>query len=128
MSDSYFYTIDKYKAHIDDNGNYIVLEETDKVYAKAIKDRPTKSFSKSSSPIDQTSYRYYIKINPDKSPFNPLETHSSLENSKKRSFVDAVCKTGKTFLEVNQSIFNKYLAFLKTKNTRWLKEIIRDIK
>jgi hypothetical protein len=127
MNNSY-YTTKKYGISIDNFGNYLLSKETNNVYAKAIKNRPSKSFNKTSSPIDQLSYRYYIRINPDKSPFNPLETHSSLENTKRYNFVDSICKTGKTFLEVNQSTFNKYLAFLRTQNIRWLKEIIRDIK
>lgn len=128
MSNSYFYTIEKYKTDIDSSGNFLTVKETENVYAKAVKDRPSKSFRKNTSPIDRISYRYYIRINPDKSPFNPLETHSSLENNRRPSFIDSICKTGKTFLEVNSSIFNKYLAFLRTQNVRWLKEIIRDIK
>ena len=122
-----FYTISGQQDSLDSNGNPIVDNgSSDKIFAKAIYGRKSREL-KSSSGLGQTSYRYYILMNPEKIPYNP-KTYFSVTDNNKLSFVDSKCKEGWSFQEVPQVIFDKYLNFLRTSNTKWLKETQRELK
>jgi hypothetical protein len=87
-------------------------------------------FGKKSKHItDRKAYHsYYIKCNPNKEAYNPIQLHSTIKDKKTNAFIDNVCKSEWSFLEVDQSIFNQYLEFLKSHNTRILKDINRSLK
>lgn len=120
--ESYFYTMIGQHDSLDELGRPLKSILSNDVYAKAVKNRPSKNFQKI-SPIDNVSFKYYIKVFPDRKPYNPTAIGGS-----KSSFIDRVCKTESVFLEVNKSVFDKYVNFLQTKNTQWLTEVYRDIR
>lgn len=110
------------------NGNHDFLDEdgfprvnnpnSDKVYAKCLRNKLTKTFGANSQ------FRFYICVNASNKPFNPINNETIPEPNK---FVNKVCKGGSKFIEVNQAVFQKYLEFLKTKNTRWLVDLEREV-
>jgi hypothetical protein len=110
------------------NGNHDFLDEdgfprvnnhnSDKVYAKCLRNKLTKTFGANSQ------FRFYICVNASNKPFNPISNETIPEPNK---FVNKVCKGGSKFIEVNQAVFQKYLEFLKTKNTRWLVDLEREV-
>lgn len=120
--ESYYYTIMGKHDRLDESGKPIKSILSNDVYAKAIKNRPSKNFQ-AVSPLDNISFKYYIKTYPNKKPFNPI-----LEENNRSSFIDRVCKTETMFTEVNKAIFDKYVNFLQSKNTQWLTEVYRDIR
>lgn len=121
MSETLFYTISDYSETIDDQGNYLVSQDNDRVYAKAVKESKGKNILEKSPRY----YKYYIKLSPDKNLYDPFPKYTS---GSKPSFINKVCKAENNFIEVNQSTFNKYVAFLRTKNSKWLNDAQRDYK
>lgn len=95
--------------------------DSDNVFAKAIQNKPGKQLN------SRHSYGYYIKTNPNKTIHNPIELYT-LKEKDNMSFLNNVCKTETVFTEVSEQTFNKYINFLKTKNTRWLDAAQRDVK
>lgn len=121
--DSKLYT-KKTDAEFTDDSNYPRLSvDSDKVYAKAVRDKPSKNFRDK----NRVGYSYYIKSAPNKILFNPIELHT-IEPKLAKSFLNKICKTELMFLEVSESVFNMYLNFLKTENTQWLVKAQREIK
>ena len=120
--ESYFYTIFGKHDSLDDSGRPLKSILSNDVYAKAVRNRPSKNFQ-IVSPIDNISFKYYINVLPNRKPYNPVEVAGD-----RSSFIDRVCKTESVFLEVNKSVFDKYVNFLQTKNTQWLTEVYRDIR
>jgi hypothetical protein len=108
---------------IDDNNNPRLNEENDRVYAKAVKDKPSKDITNKSP----KGFTYYIKADPNKNLYNPTELYS-VQSKTPKSFLNKVCKSELRFLEVSESIFNKYINFLKTENTQWLTNAQREVK
>jgi hypothetical protein len=111
---------------IDNESNPRITNEEDaRVVAKAIRNKKPKHFNDTN-----IHYRYYIKINPNLEIFNPIEYHSAIKDKKLYSFVNDVCKNSErwSFKEVDKSIFNQYVLFLKTKNIQSLREIERQLK
>lgn len=72
----------------------------------------------------QNTERYYILVNENGTPYNPVLLHSSVKN--KKNYTDTICKN-KQFKKVDSYIFKKYINFLKTKNKRILANLQRDI-
>lgn len=96
-------------------------ENNTEVVAKALSNKKPKHFN------DKIAhYRFYIKMSPDKQPFNPVELHSSLKD--KSTFINQTCKGTWIFKEVDKSVFDLYLKFLKSKNQKYLKDIGRQLK
>ena len=124
-TESFYYTLSGYEDFLDDKGNPSKQSLDSNVYAKAVKNKLPKAFQANTF-NNMAGFSYYIKASPNKVLYNPIKVHSS--NTTKPSFIDSVCKTDKAFIEVNQTIFDKYLTFLKTKNTQWLTEAQREIK
>ncbi len=118
-----YYTKKGYETFLDDNSDPRLKIDCDKVYAKATKNKPSKNFTDKA----RVGFSYYIKSTPDKTLYNPLETHS-IDPKVKKSFINKICKTELMFLEVSESVFNMYLNFLKTENSQWLIKAQREIK
>lgn len=123
LSETKYYTKKGYENYLDDDGDPRLEKDCDKVYAKAVKDKPSKNFTDK----NRVGYSYYIKSTPDKTLYNPTETYS-IDPKIKKSFVNKICKNELQFLEVNESVFNMYLNFLKTENSQWLIKAQRTIK
>ena len=122
MRENKYYTISKSQDYVDDNGFPRSQNDSDKVYAKAVNEIISKNI------LDRTpsNFRFYVKIEPNRSLYDPLCRNSVVSN--KPSFVDKVCKSENSFMEVNQSVFDKYINYLKTENSRWLVDAQREVK
>ena len=124
--ESSYYTLIGNEDFLDNNGNPCKKNMDNSVCAKAVKNKLPKAFRSNSFNNDTIGYSFYIKVLPNKTIYNPIQLHSI--KSSKPSFIDSVCKDNVKFLEVNQMIFEKYISFLRTKNTQWLTEAQREIK
>lgn len=122
-SETKYYTKKGCENFSDDSGNPRLDKDCDKVYAKATKDKLSKNFTDKS----RIGFSYYVKSTPEKVLYNPLETYS-IDPKIKKSFVNKICKVELKFLEVSESVFNMYVNFLKTENTKWLTKAQREIK
>ena len=112
-----YYTIEKYQSFVDDNGFPRVETETHHVYAKVVNNKKRKSLN------DNNLYpSFYIRTDPNKNIINPFT------NTTKKSFINKICKSSVDFTEVTESVFNKYINFLKTQNTTWLSNAQREIR
>ena len=119
-----YYCLSGNEDFIDDQNNPRINKENDpRVVAKAVQNKKSKHITESVS-----YYRYYLKTNPNLEIFNPIEYHSSIKEKKLFSHVHAVCKNTWTFKEVDKSLFDKYIIFLKTKNIQSLRDIERQLK
>jgi hypothetical protein len=122
MPESLFYTTLDNQEYVDNDGFARVDSFSDKVFAKAVKEVRSKDVLKRSP----SYYKYYIKLTKDKSFYDPFPKHgASLDRT---SFVNRICKSDSSFVEVNQSVFNKYINFLKTQNTKWLVDAQREVR
>lgn len=117
-----FYTLLGHESFCDDEGFPRSESENDQTFAKAIKSKVAKAFGS-----NNLSYRFYIKTDPNKNIINPIETHS-IKTKEKSSFINKTCKIEAVFSEVTESIFNQYINFLKTSNTKWLNSAQRELK
>lgn len=109
---------------LDDQGDPRITEENDdKIMAKAIPNKPSKHMTNT-----QMQYRFYVRTEQNNAIYNPVPIASSVKDKKPFQFINSVCKNNMTFKEVSQSVFDKYLTFLKTKNIRWLNAAQREIK
>lgn len=112
-----YYTITKYQSFIDDDGFPRINDDNNHVYAKIINNKKRKNLQ------DNNLYpSFYIRTDPNKNIFNPFLSQN------KPSFVDKTCKNINNFSEVTESIFNKYINFLKTQNITWLHSAQREIR
>lgn len=118
-----FYTKKGEESFIDDDENFRLSIDSPKVYAKAIRKRLSKNFAGNKN----LAYAFYIKADPSRNLYNPMDLHT-IEPKLKKSFINKVCKTELGFTEVTESIFNKYLTFLRTGNIKWLQDAQREIK
>ena len=110
------------ESYIDDQGFPRLETESDKTFAKAIKNKLSKKFISDSPP----TYSFFIKTDPNHNIVNPIATYSmKITNS---NFLNKICKTEFSFTEVTESVFNKYLMFLKTSNIKWLNSAQRELK
>ena len=107
---------------IDEDG-FPRTDQTQDVYAKATCNKKTKHITDR-----KQHYSYYIKCNPQQEAFNPIKLHSSLKTKTQNKFINTVCKNEWRFREVDQSIFDKYISFLKNGSTVLLKDINRSLK
>lgn len=118
-----FYTKKGEENFVDEDKNFRLSIESPQVYAKAIRKRLSKNFAGNKN----LAYAFYIKTDPSRNLFNPMDLHT-IEPKVKKSFINKVCKTELVFTEVTESIFNKYLTFLRTENIKWLQDAQREIK
>lgn len=117
------YTNKSSQDYIDEVGYYRLSTEGEKLYAKAVKNKQSKSLT-NKSPL---GFTYYVKADPNKNLYDPTDLHS-IEPKIKKSFLNKICKTELRLLEVSESIFNKYITFLKTENAQWLVDAQREVK
>ena len=104
-------------------GNEDFLDETGFVLAKAIQNKKPRQLTNKNF-----QYRYYVKTNPLKILYNPIETHSVQDNNKHEySHLHKTYKNEWILTEVTESVFNKYKEFLKTKSLNWLKSAQHEI-
>jgi hypothetical protein len=119
--DTKLYTVEGSQDFYDDDGAPRLYIETPKTFAKAIKNKQSKHMSNA-----VYGYRFYIKTDPNKNIVDPVKLHTIEKH--KPSFIDKICKTESGFREVSESIFNKYINYLKTKSSQWLISAQREIK
>ena len=108
---------------IDEDNNFRLSTESPQVYAKAIRKRLSKNFAGNKN----LAYAYYIKTDPNRNLYNPMDLHT-IEPKVKKSFINKICKTELVYTEVTENIFNKYLTFLRTENIKWLQDAQREIR
>lgn len=79
---------------------------------------------------DKVKYnRYYIKMSPNLELYNPVQLHTQESRNKTQlKHINKTCKSSWLFKEVDKSVFDKYLLFLKTKNMHTFKDIERQLK
>lgn len=116
------YTKIGYQDYLDDSGYPRLRVENHNVYAKSIKDKKSKHLKE----IHNIDYSYYVLTDPNKNLYNPMDL-LTIEPKIKKSFLNKVCKSELVFTQVPQTIFEKYLNFLKTENIKWLKEAQREL-
>jgi hypothetical protein len=118
-----FYTIVGHEDFLDENGYPRINNETDFVLAKAIQNKKPRQLTNKNF-----QYRYYVKTNPLKILYNPIEIHSVQDNNKHEySHLHKTYKNEWVLTEVTESVFNKYKEFLKTKSLNWLKAAQQEI-
>jgi hypothetical protein len=110
---------------LDESGNPRINSEThNDLMAKALLNKPSKHMGGNIN----LQYRYYIRTKQNNIIFDPVEILSTVKNKESFAFINNVCKGGVQFTEVTQSVFNEYVTYLRTKNSRWLKSAQREIK
>lgn len=119
--DSKFYTSLQYQEFIDEDENYRLSTESNKVFAKAIKS----GYSRDITSSGPTHYKYYVRVFPNKKLYDPFPKYSVSDN--KGSFIDRICKSEISYKEVPYSVFEKYLNFLKTESNQWLNNAQKEI-
>lgn len=123
ITEDKFYTVYGLESFIDDNGDPRTTQDSDKIYAKAIK-----SYSSKDIHNKNLQYRYYILTDSNNNLYNPIEESSLLSiTTKNQSYINKVCKNEQIFTEVTHSTFNQYVSFLRTKSKKFLVSAQREI-
>lgn len=121
--DDKLYSFKGLEEFIDDEGYPRISDSnSSNIVAKAIK---SKYSSLRKSDITFNNYKYFIKVSPQKTLYNPNKIENGVDQHK---FINNKCKSEWAFQEVNQYIFDKYLMFLKTEDNRWIKAAEREMK
>lgn len=116
------YTSYQYKEFVDDQDNYRIKSDNNRVFAKAVKSGLSRDISLKGA----QHYKYYIKCYANKLAFDPFPKYTMSDN--KNSFIDKICRPETSYKEVTQSVFSNYLNFLKTENSQWYNRVVKDIK
>jgi hypothetical protein len=95
---------------MDDNNNPR-LDSEDKALAKKVS-------------VDGGSPKFYIKVGTYGKIYNPIGLYSEGHSEK---FLAKIGRKQFEFKEVNQKIFDMYIAFLSTKNLAWLNNAEREL-
>jgi hypothetical protein len=119
---SKFYTSYQHKEFVDENDNYRTKADNTKTFAKAIKSGLSRDMSRKGP----QHYKYYIRCYANKLAYDPFPKYTMSDN--KNSFVDKICRPETSYREVNQSIFNDYLNFLRTENSQWYNRVQKDMR
>lgn len=117
-----FYTNQEHSEFLDSSGFYRSENDNEYVFAKALKDKLSKSITNKNK-----NYSYYIKASPNKVLYDARKLYT-IEPTVDKNFINNTCKNDQTFIQVSEAIFNKYINFLKTGNTQWLNQAQREIK
>lgn len=118
-----YYTLMGSEDHLDDNGYPKVNKDNDKTYAKKIKSKKSKLVSDKN-----ITFRFYIKTDPNNNIINPIVLFSDKNHdTRSNDRLNKTCKQTEQYKEVSESIFNQYLEFLKTKNSKWLNAAQREV-
>lgn len=119
-----FFCLSGLEDFIDNEGNPRIIDKNStNVVAKCVQNKKSKSIVN-----NKPNYTFYIKSTPNLDLFNPVLKLSPIKDKRQTSFIDGTCKDTWKFVEVSKITFDKYLKFLITKNTAWLKEANRDLK
>lgn len=119
-----YYALKGCEDFLDNEGNPRIRDAQSRhIAAKCIRNKKSKHFQR-----DMYYYSFYIRSTPNNTLYNPIENYSIIQNKRQFDFIDKVCKETWTFKEVTHTTFKKYLEFLKTKQTSWLKDAERDLK
>lgn len=119
-----YYTLKGREDFLDNEGNPRTNDpQSPHIVAKCIRNKKSKHFQQ-----DIYYYSFYIRSTPNDSLYNPIDNYSAIQDKRQFEFIDKVCKEKWTFKEVSRVTFKKYLEFLKTKQTSWLKDAERDLK
>lgn len=121
VNESKFYTTLQYKEYIDNEDNCRLSTENSKVFAKAIKNGLSRDMTKGGGQY----YKYYVKCSANKTLHDPFPKYSISDN--KHSFIDRICRSENVYKEVTFSVFEKYLNYLRTENSQWLKNAQNEI-
>lgn len=118
-----FYTVKGMESFVDDNGDPRTTQDSQDIYAKAIKSYASKNITNK-----VLHYRYYILTDSNNNLYNPIEESSILSiTTKNQSYLNKICKNEYVFTEVTQNVFNQYISFLKTKSKKFLTAAQREI-
>lgn len=123
---SVYYTLSGHEDFLDPDGNPVRSNLDNIVYAKAVKNKLPKAFKTNTLDVEAVQYSYYVKASPNRILVNPIKTFA--QPTKKTNFIDSVCKNKELFIQVNKTIFDKYINFLRTQNIKWLTDAQREIK
>ena len=124
METNKYYTLLGKQDFIDEDGLPRLNTESDQIYAKcSLSQKPKQMVATTELGVEKNSYKYYIAKNAKGEIYDPNESYQP-----KASFIDTVCKDSNRLMQVNQYVFNKYLNFLKTNNSAWIREANRDLK
>lgn len=110
-----FYTVSGLEDKLDEDGNCVIMEESDK-----------RTLAKKVVRTDG-SIRYSIKLNAQSKLYNPFSIYGN-ENEETSNFLDRVCRNNNKFKEVNKKSFDLYVKFLKTKNNSLLFNAEREVE
>tara|TARA_B100001778_G_scaffold311653_1_gene294759 strand:- start:174 stop:566 length:393 start_codon:yes stop_codon:yes gene_type:complete len=110
-----FYTVNGLEDKLDEDGNCVVMEESDK-----------RTLAKKIVRTDGT-LRYSVKLNAQSKLYNPFSIYGN-EKEETSNFLDRVCRNNNKFKEVNQKSFDLYVKFLKTKNNSLLYNAEREVE
>lgn len=105
-----FYTLIGKHKFLDKDKNPRLENDCDSVFAKKI--------------INESSYKYYIKVGTYGKIYNPIGLFSEGTANK---FLARAGKKAWEFKEVNSKIFDMYIKFLRTKNMAWLNNAEREM-
>ena len=110
--------------YIDNDGFARCEKINDNVIAKIISNKKPKHFN------DKIKHdRYYIKMSPNMEVYNPISLHTTSNNNQQKfTHINKIRKDTWTFKEVDKSIFDKYLLFVKTENMQTFKDVQRQLK
>lgn len=123
-ADNKFYVKKGDEDYIDSDNFYRSETESDRVCAKAVKNKLVKSFRDTSGKKD---YSFFIKTTPDKEVYNPFQKFT-IEKTVKKNYINKVCKSDTVFTQVPQTVFQKYLKFLSSGSIKSLQDIQREIR
>jgi hypothetical protein len=121
--DDKFYCFKGLEEFIDNEGFPRISDgNNSNVVAQAVKSRYS---SIGKADIAFNNYKYFVKISPQKTLYNPTKIDN---NTSQNKFINSKCKSEWMLQEVNQYIFDKYIMFLKTEDNRWIKAAEREMK
>lgn len=120
-AESKFYTTLQYQEFSDSEDNSRSRTDNNTVFAKAVKSGLSRDMNKSGAQY----YKYYIRCYANKKLYDPFPKYSISDS--KNSFIDKICRPETIYKEVTQSIFDKYLNYLKTENAQWFNHAQREM-
>lgn len=107
---SQYYTLVGQEDYIDDENNPRIEKDNDnRILAKK---------------TVQNKLKYLIKLDNAGKFYNPLSPISSIKPIK---ILQTISISDSRFKEVNQTVFNMYLNFLRSKNIAWINNAEREI-
>lgn len=118
-----YYTLNGFQDYLDDNGYPKAKTDDHQTYAKKVKSKKSKLVSDKN-----ISFRFYIKTDPNNNIINPIVLFSDKNHDKRANTrLNKTCKQTEQYKEVSEYVFNQYLEFLKTKNSKWLNSAQREV-